>query len=285
MPHISDIHTITKPRFLIYGCGGSGKTTLLRTIPGKKFIYMFDPAGLNSLRSTDDFWVEEFTPGIVPMSVVTLKGTRDTGVKYTPAETYLDFEKDFEKRLSDGFFEKEGFTTIIFDSLTTLSDLIMDRILEINNRAGKNPELSDYGVQALVISRIVRSATSTNCVVVFTGHEKASQDKLLRTVANQILVPGQLVSKLPLLFSDIYHTTVQREGNIVKYLMETVPDQMFPTARCSFQKATPVIDVTLPKDCPDPTIYGLGKLLRDNGKYELVAGGPRKGEAIHPTER
>lgn len=263
-PHISEIHTETKPRFLLYGCGGSGKTTLLRTLPGKKFIYMFDPAGMNSLRSTDNFWVEEFIPGIIPMSVVTLKGVKDRGGTYPTAETYLDFEKDFEKRLTSGFFA--DYDVLIFDSLTTLGDLIMDRILEINSRAGKNPEISDYGIQALTITRIVRSAVSTNCIVVFTGHEKSAQDKLLRTVANQILVPGQLVSKLPLLFSDIYHTKVERAGTNIKYIMETVPDDMYPTARCSFEGASPIIDVTIPIGEKEPWKYGLGKLIHDYRK-------------------
>jgi len=266
-PHISEMQKDVLKRFLIYGAGGSGKTTLLRTLPGKKFIYMFDPAGTNSLRSTDDIWVESFIAGVVPMSVVTLKGQKDRGASYPPAETYLDFEKDFEQRIREDYFQANGFDWLIFDSLTTLGDLIMDRILEINNRAGKNPEISDYGIQALTITRIVRSAVGTNCGIVFTGHEKASQDKLLRTVANQILVPGQLVSKLPLLFSDIYHTTVVRDGNQVKYLMETVPDQLFPTARCSFENAPPVIDVTLPKPCPDPTKYGLGRLINEYGRH------------------
>jgi GTPase SAR1 family protein len=281
-PYAKDIHEEAKQKFLFYGNVGSGKTTLCRSLPGRKFLYMFDPAGLNSIKPVDDIYYETFMPDAVSMTVATLKGIRDVKAPtYAASETYVRWEKDFELRLSQKFFTdpnveidrvRGGFDTIILDSLTTLSDLIMDRILEINNRSGKNPEVSDYGVLAMTIKRIVRNAAATGCYVALTAHEQADQDKLLRTVSNKIMVPGQLKITLPILFSDIWHTKVDRDSNgKVKYLAETIPVDMYPTMRCSLDLPTS-IDVTIPHDCADPTKFGIGAILRSKGLWNDFKG-------------
>lgn len=261
-PMISELETKDRLRFLFYGNIGSGKTTLLRTIPGKKFIYMFDPAGRTSLAKSDNIWIEEFLPDTLPINVSSLKGvvSSSSTVNY---EIYKLWEKDFNSRIQGDFFKKEGFSAICFDSLTTFGDIILDQILALSGRLGKSPELSDYGMQANAIQRVVRLATAQDCIVAFTGHEKSAQDKLLRTISNQIMVTGQLTQKLPILFSDIYHCKVDRVGNEVKYKIETVPSELFPTARCSMG-LPPEIDVTIPQGAKAEEA-GLGKILKEKG--------------------
>jgi len=268
MPMISECNTQDRIRFLLYGNIGSGKTTLLRTLPGKKFIYMFDPSGRSSLKSDDNIWIEEFLPDSLPINVTTIKGvTSSTSV--INYEIYKLWEADFNRRISEDWFKKEGFSAICFDSLTTFGDIVFDQILALSGRLGKSPEISDYGMQANAISRVVRLATAQDCVVAFTGHEKSAQDKLLRTISNQIMVPGQLTQKLPILFSDIYHCKVDRVGSTVKYIVETVPSELFPTARCSMQ-LPPEVDVTLKAGESDLTKQGLGKILREKGVWTDV---------------
>ena len=276
MAHASQVRATSKQNFLLYGGIGSGKTTAFRTLPGRKFLYMFDPAGLSSIHPTDDITYETFLPEIISMSVSTLKGSKDQkGANYGAADTYTQWENDFEKRLSKNWFNdptveidgvKGGFDAIGFDSLTTLTDLLMDRILEINGRSGKAPELSDYGVSALTLQRIVRNANAQGMYVFFTGHENPTQDKLLKTVSNQIMVAGQLKQKLPILFSDIYHCRADLVGGIPKFYLDTVPTEMYPTARCSMA-LKPVEEVTIPATATDVTKFGLGKILREKGLW------------------
>lgn len=277
-PYAKDIHNDARQKFLFYGNVGSGKTSLFRTIPGRKFLYMFDPAGLNSIKPSDDIYYETFLPDTISMSLSTLKGVKDSKAPtYSAATTYVDWEKDFENRLNKNWFTdptveidgvKGGFDCIGLDSISTLSDLIMDRILEINGRSGKNPEISDYGIQASTITRIVRNAAATGCYVCLTAHEVADQDKLMRTVANKIMVPGQLKQKLPILFSDIYHCKVDRDnGGNVKYQIETIPSDLYPTARCSLE-LKPIEDVTIDMRAQDATQYGIGKILRSKGLWK-----------------
>lgn len=275
MPHISTMKQKTNPKILAYGKAGSGKTSLFRTLPGRKFLYMFDPAGLNSLTDKDDIFYEEFLIDTVPMSVNTLKGVRDSASpSYDNMETYSRWENDFQNRLDKNWFKdpsveidgvKGGFDVIGFDSLTTLTDIVMDRILQLNQRAGKNPELGDYGILTNTLARIVRNAAATDCIIFLTAHEQAQQDKLMRSISNEIMVPGQLRIKLPLLFSEIYHCTaeVDPKGQPL-YKIATIAEELYPLARCSqvvrdtglglFQ------DVTIKTS--DPTDSGLGPFIK-----------------------
>ncbi len=274
MPYASELKSMQNPKFLVYGKAGSGKTTLFRTLPGRKFLYMFDPAGLNSIMPSDDIYYEEFLVDAVPMSVNTLKGVKDSSSpSYSAMETYVRWENDFQNRLDKNWFTdptveidgvKGGFDAIGFDSLTTLTDIVMDRILQLNQRAGKNPELGDYGILTNTLARIIRNAAATNCILYLTAHEQASQDKLLRTVSNEIMVPGQLKVKLPILFSEIYHATGKIENGKPKYEIATIADESYGLARCSEavrQAGLPLIaDVTIKPG--DPTNSGLGPIVK-----------------------
>jgi len=274
MPHASEMTKPARNNFLLYGDIGSGKTTAFRTIPGRKFLYMFDPAGLSSIKGSDDIFYEAFMPENISMSVSTLKGVKDSSApRYEANDVYSKWENDFEKRLKANWFSdpnaeidgvKGGFDAIGFDSITTLNDLLMDRILEINGRAGKQPEISDYGVAANALARIIRNANGQGCFVFFTGHENAAQDKLMKTVKIQLMVAGQLKQKLPILFSDIYHCHADVVNGQVKYLIDTVPTDMYPTARCSME-LPPTLDITIPANSSDVTKFGLGKILREKG--------------------
>lgn len=275
MPHASDLKTMQNPKILIYGKAGSGKTTLFRTLPGRKFLYMFDPAGLNSIMPGDDITYEEFLTDVIPMNVNTLKGVKDgQSPSYDAMETYSRWENDFQNRLDKNWFKdpsveingvKGGFDAIGFDSLTTLTDIVMDRILQLNQRAGKNPELGDYGILTNTLARIIRNAAATNCILYLTAHEQASQDKLLRTVSNEIMVPGQLKVKLPLLFSEIYHATglLGPDGKPL-YQIATIADESYPLARCSQVVRDSglklIEDVTIKGS--DPTQFGLGPAIK-----------------------
>ena len=275
MPHISSMKQKTNPKILVYGKAGSGKTSLFRTLPGRKFLYMFDPAGLNSLTDKDDIFYEEFLVDTVPMSVNTLKGMKDSASpSYNNMETYVRWENDFQMRLDKNWFSdptveidgvKGGFDVIGFDSLTTLTDIVMDRILQLNQRAGKNPELGDYGILTNTLARIVRNAAATDCMIFLTAHEIVQQDKLMRSISNEIMVPGQLKVKLPLLFSEIYHCTAEMDSKGQPlYKISTIAEELFPLARCSQVIRNTglglIQDVTIKTE--DPTQSGLGPFIK-----------------------
>lgn len=265
MPRASDLEGIQKIKLFAYGTAGAGKTTLARQLPGKKFAFVFDPNTLTSYRNQDDIEFETFIPDEVSMALYSLKGQTDSDVNYKGSDKYREFETYYSENRERIV---EEFDWLIADSITTLQWLEFDEIARLGHREGKFAELGDHNIVLDMILKNVRNFTALPMNVLIIGHEKVAQDKLTKTIDTGIMIPGQGGKKLPILFSDIYHLYVRREDDKIKYYADTVANEDFPIARCSLD-LEPTIDITLPKNCTDPTQHGFGKLLRNNPRYNF----------------
>jgi len=260
MPNAKD-YTRRSEKFLLIGPTGSGKTSQFMTIPGKKFMYIFDPNALNTIRGQDIDY-EIFTPDILNMNVNTLKTSlKDKHGSPDEPKNYVDWEKDFETKIREGFFD--DYAALGFDSFTTFADIVMDRVQYLNGRLGKQPEQADWAAQMSTISNVIRTATSLNLIFFATAHEELKQDEFTKKVVSQVVLTGKLRVKLPLLFSEIYHTEVEppaadTDGKTI-YWLQTVTDKQRTLARCTLD-LPPRIDVTI-EDKSRPEQYGLGKIL------------------------
>lgn len=261
MPNAKDF-TRRNEKFLLIGPTGSGKTSQFLTLPGKKFMYIFDPNALNTLKGYDlDY--ELFTPEILNLNVHSLtKGVKDSkGIPDEP-QTYVKWEKDFEDKIRSGFFK--DYNVLGFDSFTTFADMVMDRVLWLNGRFGKQPEQPDWSAQINTISNVFRTATSLNLILFATGHEELRQDEITKRIVNQVILPGKLRIKIPLLFSEIYHTKVEVDEGVsgaTKYLIQTKTDRYQSLARDTIGLPT-FVDVTI-TDWKKPEEFGLGKILKE----------------------
>jgi hypothetical protein len=260
MPNALDAHKTSKHKFLLLGDTGSGKTTQFLTLPGKKFIYLFDPNAILSLRGYDVDY-EEYLPDRLNLSVKSLSkdkgGDKTTNLKN---DLYREWEEDFDSKMSAGFFDQ--YDVIGVDSCTTLLDLIMDRILTINGRAGHWPQQDDYGPQMNTFTNICRTFMSMDKTIFMTGHLETKQDQLTQRIFRQPMMTGRLTKKIPLLFSDIFITEVESDGKgNVTHKMQTTPDRMTTAVRSSFSGLDPFEDVTL--DFTQPLEdQGLGGLIK-----------------------
>lgn len=246
--------------FLILGDTGGGKTTQFLTLPGKKFAYLFDPNAIMSLRGHDVDY-EEFLPDRLNLNVTPLS-KNTPGDKTTNHKNIMfqEWQKDFEARLNNGFFDQ--YDNIAMDSATTFLDLIMDRQLTLNGRAGQWPQQDDYGPQMQVFTNVVRTLTSLGKTIYMTGHLEYKKEELSQRIWRQPLMTGRLRVKIPLLFSDIYLAEAQNDGKgNIKHLLQTVPDRITTTARSSIKGLEPVEDVTLDFTRPLEG-QGLGHLLQ-----------------------
>jgi len=249
-------------KFLLIGPTGSGKTSQFMTIPGKKFMYIFDPNALNTIRGQDIDY-EIFTPDILNMNVNTLKASlKDKHGTPDEPTNYIRWEKDFEDKIRSGFFDQ--YTALGFDSLTTFADIVMDRVQYLNGRLGKQPEQADWGAQMSTISNVIRTATSLSLIFFATAHEELKQDEFTKRVVSQVVLTGKLRIKLPLLFSEIYHTEAEPpsadSNGKTRYWLQTVTDKQRTLARCTLG-LKPREDVTI-GNWKHPEQYGLGKILK-----------------------
>lgn len=259
MPNAKDAKQTASHRFLILGDTGGGKTTQMLTLPGRTFAYLFDSNALLSLRGHDIDY-EEFLPDRINLSVKSLskgKGDNNTSLKNN---AYSDWERDFNEKVESGFFDQ--YDNIGFDSATTFLDLVMDRVLTINGRAGQWPQQDDYGPQMVTFTNTVRTLTSMGKTVYMTGHLELRQEDITKRIIRQPMMTGRLKTKIPLLFSDILIAEASNDGKgNITHTLRTVPDKLTTTVRTSFKGLEPVEDVSL----------DFGKPLQEQGLGLLLA--------------
>lgn len=265
MPNAADPSIdIGKPKFLLVGPTGSGKTSQIATLPGKTFAYLFDPSALATLRG-QDIEYEEFFPTMLNLGAVSLsKGKSDPKTATDAPDVFTTWEKDFESRcIVDKETKKcywDTIDNIAFDSFTTFSDVVMDRILKLNGRVGQFPQQDDWGGQMQTITNVVRTLTAMRKNLIFTAHDEFKQDETTSRMQNVIILTGRLRIKIPLLFSDIWHMESASTAAEIKYQAQTRPDRMNPAIRCTFRELAMFEDMTV-KDWNNPQEYGIGKIL------------------------
>jgi len=255
-------------RILVAGPTGSGKTSQIWTLPGRKFVYIFDPNAMSTLRGCDVDY-EEFYPDFLEMDA-SLKGfnkdsTSDSMAKITgkaskrEPHVYMEWVKDINDKVEKGFFN--DYQWLCFDSLTFLSKSTMDRQLFINKRYGDLEELADYRVVGSKLSDIFNSIAAMPINIYCTGHLQTFQDEKTKKVTTNIWLPGKARNVLPLLFTDVWLAGTEDTEKGVRYLIRTRPEQRgLQDIRCSIPNLEVTEDVTI-EDFGNLTKGGIGGLL------------------------
>jgi len=264
-------------RFLVTALTGAGKTTQFLTLPGRKFMYVSDPNCLSSIEGFDVDY-EEFVPDItdVDIAIKTLKAdVGDPSGRRIDPKTYINWEKHFETHWDKGFFQ--GYSWIGFDSFTLFSEIIMDRILHLNKRTGKQPEQADWAAQVNTIGNIFRVFASSKVGLYCTGHLDTRQDDLTRKIYNRPYMTGRLRVRIPLLFNNVLVLHADTDTKGVFYTCQTVPEKDFPIVRTSLKGLDPYESVSIPLevlrsyDNEQATQYGLAAMLRKAGRLGPAA--------------
>ncbi len=267
MPNARDVLADTPKKLLLLGDTGSGKTTQFLTLPGKKYVYLFDQNAKLSLRGHDvDF--DEYLPSTVGSAITSLKkGTGGDKMSVTKSDVYQRFETEFNQRLEGGFFDP--YDWIGFDSATNLLDLMMDRVLTINGRFGQWPQQDDYGPTMVAFINLFRTLTSLNKGIYVTGHLETKQDEITKKITNRPMMTGRLVAKVPLLFSDIFYcdASLDEKGKAI-WRIQTIPDGMNRTIRTSIKGLNPYENMTIDWTEPKVEGQGLGGILNWERKQQ-----------------
>lgn len=244
---------------LVVGTTGSGKTSGFLTLPGKKFMYIFDPNSLATLRGHDVDY-ELFLPERLDLDVVTLKANiRDRASKSLEPKTYNMFERDIEAKMESGFFD--SYDAIGVDSVTTLTDVVMDRCTFLNNHFGKNPEMVDYVATTNTVIKIFRTFLGFEKPLYVTGHIEFKQEEATSKMQNVMAFLGRLRQRMPILFSEVWLAYAEPDKDKkMHYYVRTQQDRYNPFLRCTSKFVDPVEDVTIDWS-RDPEGQGIGELL------------------------
>lgn len=270
MPNTKDVSALTTHKILILGDTGSGKTTQILTLPGRRYVHVFDQNALHSLRGADIEY-DAYMPDVVGTAATSLSKGKGDRSAVGGSDSYRKFEQEFNERLVNGFYSK--FDWICFDGATTLLDLVMDRVLTINGRYGQWPQQDDYGPVMMAFTNICRNVTSMGKSIYFTGHLETKQDDLTKKIQTRPMMTGRLVQKIPLLFSDIFASDVSLDDKgKPAYRIQTIPDGIVRTIRCSIKGLEPYENVTIDFSKPVEG-QGLGGILAWEARQPKVISG------------
>jgi hypothetical protein len=207
-------------------------------------------------------------PSELDISVKTLKKEGDGHKHDKPAQrkkveplAYPAFEADFQTRCEQGWFYEQGYDWICFDSHTTFTDIVMDRVQFLNGRLGKHPEEADYTACMNLQRTILRAAIGTGLKILCTAHVEPYKDEFSGRISNRIMTIGRNRIRIPLLFSQTYATErdTDKEGKI-SYSLHVAGNRNFPFCRTSVKGLDPVEIITLDPDKP-PEGQGLGAFV------------------------
>lgn len=262
-------YKLNRENFLIFGSPGSGKTSMFTTIPGRKFMYIFDPNVLDSIAGTDVDY-EEFIPQDLNLDVIPLskKLQRDRITDKVEPLTYIRWEEHFAEFRESGEIDK--YDVIGFDSMTSFQSIMMDRVQYMQGQLGKHPEQADYTVTAQCVTNAFRTITALNKRIYTTAHiEFREESKNSSKMINRASLIGSLRNQMPTLFSDIWLCFADHDEDKQRYRIQTQQDRYNPYLRASrqFRGLAFEEDVTI-EDFNNPEEYGIGALLRKVGSID-----------------
>jgi hypothetical protein len=249
-------------RIFVAARTGRGKTTQILTLPGKKFVYVFDQNALPVIAGADIDYLT-FFPESGELETK-LKGFNQGGLSDRAGKSqptlYNRWGDDFDERYDAGFFD--GYDWLCFDSATSLVDAMFEREMWLNKRTADSPDKGDYKVVGATLSRWTARLAKLPCNVYMTGHISDYKDEVTHLIETQLYLPGSARDRVPMAFTDCWF--VEQLPDKREFKLQTVPSERgLKDIRTSLNIENGA-DITI-KDFAHPERYGIGALLTKAG--------------------
>jgi AAA domain len=190
---------------LIWGPAGSGKTTLAATAPGKKlWLSLGDQEHVSIMHRTD----------VIVMGLY----------KYGYQDILKYGQNDNPFGLDQILADNEDIETVVFDSVTALTDAALRKAVDMKLGASRtfspsmeHPGMSAYGgrnaIVLEVLSGLLRVTAKHGVHVIFTAHE-ADPEKDAEGVVQYItiMLGGKLVNNVTWRLSEIWYLSEDAKG-------------------------------------------------------------------------
>jgi len=264
----SNTNLSRRTHILALGEPGTGKSTQFNTLPGRKFAYIFDPNGAAALAGDIDYI--EFIPDHTEIDIAakTLKApdkqvTIDKMKKEPVPTTYVEWERDYNERRQAKFFD--DYDWIMLDSLTTYSEVLMDRIQYLAGRLGKHPEQADWTSEMNLMRQNIRGLSSL-AHLYCTAHLEMDKDDLSGKIYWKPVITGRNRIRIPLRFAEClgFTSSSDKEKNPM-YEIKIVRDRDHPMVRSTLPQRGHKSPINVTLDFTKPLIgQGLGGILSES---------------------
>lgn len=226
---LNELKTDENLKILLFGESGVGKTCFASGFPGPTHYYDFDLKVGSVSSFTKE--IDHITYDQYPLDKNNLGAA---GTK---------FNDDMGKLKSLAAMGEFPYKTIVIDSMTTMSDRIMEYLMKSNpgikrtlTKGGQAPALQDYGVFRIFMKQFIAEILSFPCNVIMTAHIEIVKDEMTGALLRVPMLTGKLSKELPIYFEEVYYASVEGEGTSRKHVLQTQSDRKF---NCRTQRGLP----------------------------------------------
>ena len=187
---------------------GTGKSVFASTFPTPGFIFDFDK-GILVYKGLDfDYEQFDMSPTGWVMTEKVVRG--------------------LVKHFKDG---KATYKTVIVDSTTNMTDIAMERALQLDPRRGDEggPIWNvHYQMVKNLMDANLKMLLNLPCNIVFIGHWRIKEDSKTGAIIKiDPLLTGQLSTKLPGYFDEVYAFDTRQREKKTEYFFRTVPKGLY----------------------------------------------------------
>lgn len=209
---LSELALDSNVKVLVYGPSGTGKTILAGSFPGPVEYWDFDHKASSIAQHyklekdrLDNINVHQFA-------------------QLGKAERIASWEKRLQ--FVDANKAKLPFNTLVIDSLTTMSAMMLDDYIHRSQKGLKRaladiPCMQDYQLLDKHLTQIISGLLALPCNVIFIGHMNVEKDESSGMIYRKPLMAGKFADKLPIYFEEVY---VSKVDSSQKYWLQTQGD-------------------------------------------------------------
>lgn len=215
MPSAKDVTVNTEwLKVMSVGDSGEGKSIFASSFPTPGFIFDFGNE-IISYKSLDfDYEQYDLSP----------KGWGKYEMEFAILQKCLANNLRFPDE--KGTQAKERYQTVIVDNLSAMTDVCMERALQLDpKRSPTGGPLWNvhYGMVKNLMEGRLRQLINLDCNVVLIAHLDVIKDETGAVVGVEPSLTGNLPGSVPSYFHEVYYHTHKREGGDVKWYIQTVP--------------------------------------------------------------
>jgi hypothetical protein len=202
---------------LVLGEMGTGKTHMLQTCRRPVHVDSFDIGGTKHLtKYIREGWM-----------MVDTRFEKEDPLKPASAELWI---KEMERRVNMGYFNYIG--TYALDSLTMWTEALMNWTLKKAGIAGQTPRFThDYLPTKTLVKNYILQIMKLPCDFVLTGHIRADKDEVAGTIRMRLVTIGDLDTKIPALFDEVWIATAKDGAKGPDYSLLTSPKGIYRDVR------------------------------------------------------
>ena len=230
------------------GLPGSGKSIFGASFSTPGFLFDFGSQVL-SYRG-QDFDYEQFT---------------------SDGKGWIAFEKVLQSLISGKYYKeskgKEGqYQSIIIDDLTGMGDLALARAMQLDpKRSATDGPLWNvhYQMQRNLLEGRLKQIYDIQANILFIMHQQFITDQETGNIlGSEPLLVGQLSTRIPGMFDEVFYHTTRREGGQTKWVMQTIPIG-FSNGRSRLSGKARILPDLLPNDYSELMAFATGKKKKE----------------------